>query len=94
MFLLSVAALFVVGKIRIFFFIFFSVGLIPLGEGGGTLIFPSYVRSGPASTVHPIKYQEFQAPQKIFEILATPKNISQICTLTLREDPTLQRYDP
>ena len=31
--------------------------------------------SGPASTVHPKKYQEFQAPQKIFEILAPPKNI-------------------
>ena len=36
---------------------------------GGTLIF-----SGPASTVHPQKYQEFQAPQKIFEYLATQKN--------------------
>ena len=42
--------------------------------GGGyshTLIFSSYVGSGPASTVHPKKYQEFQAPQKKFEILAT-----------------------
>ena len=31
------------------------------------------IRSGPASTFRPQKYQEFQAPQKIFEILATPK---------------------
>ena len=31
---------------------------------GGTLVFSSYVGSYPASTVHPQKYQEFQAPQK------------------------------
>ena len=46
------------------------------GGGGRTLIVASYVGSGPASTLHPIKYQEFQAPKKIFEILATPKNIT------------------
>ena len=34
------------------------------GGGGGTLIFSAYVGSGPASTVHPKKYQEFQAPPK------------------------------
>ena len=37
------------------------------GGGGGyshTLIFSSYVGFGPASTVHPKKYQEFQAHQK------------------------------
>ena len=34
------------------------------GGGGGTLIFSAYVGSDPASTVHPKKYQEFQAPQK------------------------------
>ena len=34
------------------------------GGGGGTLIFSSYVGSRPASTVHPQKYQEFQAPPK------------------------------
>ena len=39
---------------------------------GGTLIFSSYIGSGPASTVHP-KKMEFQAPQKIFEILASQK---------------------
>ena len=33
------------------------------GGGGGTLIFSAYVGSDPASTVHPKKYQEFQAPQ-------------------------------
>ena len=35
--------------------------------GGGyshTLIFSSYVGSGPATTVHQKKYQEFQAPKK------------------------------
>ena len=41
---------------------------------GGTLIFSSYVGSGPASTVRK-KNQEFQAPQKIFENLATQKYI-------------------
>ena len=52
------------------------VMLHPQGGGGRvTLIFSSYVGWGPASTVHPQKYQEFQAPQKIFEILPTPKNI-------------------
>ena len=56
------------------------------GGGGGTLIFSAYVGSDPASTVHPKKYQEFQAPQKIFEILATPKNIP-ILYLDLKKRP-------
>ena len=34
------------------------------GGGRGTLIFSAYVGSDPASTVHPKKYQEFQAPEK------------------------------
>ena len=33
-------------------------------QGGGYSFFSPYVGSGPASTVHPKKYQEFQAPQK------------------------------
>ena len=37
-------------------------------QGVGTLIFSSYVGSGLAFTVYHQKYQEFQAPQKIFEI--------------------------
>ena len=41
--------------------------------GGGTLNFSTYV--DPASTLHPQKYQGFQAPPKIFESLATQKNI-------------------
>ena len=45
------------------------------GGGGGSLFFSSYIGSGQASTIHPQKYQEFQAPQKIFEILATQQNI-------------------
>ena len=36
------------------------------GGGGGTLIFSAYVGSDPPSAKH---------PQKIFEILATQKNI-------------------
>ena len=37
----------------------------PQGGGGVVLsFFSAYVGSGPASTVHPKKYQEFQAPQK------------------------------
>ena len=51
---------------------------------GGTQFFSVYVGSDPASIVHPKKYQELQAPQKIFEILATQK-ISQFCTLTLKK---------
>ena len=67
---------------RFYFVIMMSVRL-GLGGGGGvggggelTLIFSfirQYVGSGPACTVYPNKYQEFQAPQKIFEILAIPK---------------------
>ena len=52
--------------------------------GGGTLIFSAYVGSDPASTVHP--NQEFQALQKIFEILATQKNIP-ILYLDLKKIP-------
>ena len=32
------------------------------GGGGEGVTFSSYVGSGPASTTHPKKYQEFQAP--------------------------------
>ena len=34
------------------------------GGGGGTLLFSSYIGSGPASTVHPPENQKFQAPKK------------------------------
>ena len=53
---------------------------------GGTLIFSTYAGSEPASTVHPKTNQEFQAPQKIFEILATQKNIP-ILYLDLKKRP-------
>ena len=44
-------------------------------QGGYSNFFPhAYVGSGQASALHPKKYQEFQAPQKIFIILATPKS--------------------
>ena len=54
-------------------------------RGGGSH-FSSYVGSGPASTVHPQKYKLFQAPQKIFEILAAPQNIP-ILYLDLNKRP-------
>ena len=56
---------------------------LPRG-GGGTLIFFRIRRLGPSIYHSPKKYQEFQALQKIFGILATPK-ISQSCTLTLKK---------
>ena len=35
-------------------------------RGGGSLFFSACVGSSPASTSHPQKYQEFQAPKKVF----------------------------
>ena len=43
--------------------------------GGGTLIFSSYLGSSTASTVHPQKYQEFQAPQINIWNFCNPKDI-------------------
>ena len=44
------------------------------GGGGGTLIFPSYVGSGPASTVHPPKISgNSRSPKKIWNF-SNPKN--------------------
>ena len=64
------------------------------GPQGGTLIFSAYVRSDPASTVHPQKnVRNFKHPQKIFEIIAIPKNIP-ILYLDLKKDPKLHRNDP
>ena len=41
-----------------------KIGVLDQRPGGGVLsFFSSYVGSGPASTVHPQKYQEFQAPK-------------------------------
>ena len=65
----------------------------PQGEGSGYSHFSSYVGSGPASTVHPQRFHEFQAPQKTFEILATPK-MPPFRTLTLRNDPKMHSNDP
>ena len=67
------------------------MGLVHRGGGGVLWYFYAYVGSGPASALHPKKYQEFQAPQKIFEILATKKNTPPFCTLTLRKDPKKDR---
>ena len=62
------------------------LALIPGGRGGGgTLIFFSYVGSGPASTFHP-KKSGISSTQKIFEILAAQK-ISPILYLDLKKRP-------
>ena len=77
-------------KITPHFQLLWGAAITALG-GGGLSFFSSYVGSGPAPTLHPQKYQEFQAPQKIFEILAAQKippilyldlkkrNIAQFC---------------
>ena len=54
-------------------------------QGVGTLIFSSYVGSGQASTVHPKKYQEFQAPQIDIWNFSNPKIYPPFCTLTFRK---------
>ena len=53
------------------------------GGGEGALIFSLYVGPGPPSTVHPQKYQEFQAPKNIFSNL---KN-TPILYLDLKKKP-------
>ena len=53
---------------------------------GGTLIFSAYVGSDPVSTVHQKKISEISSTPKIFEILATPKNIP-ILYLDLKKRP-------
>ena len=50
----------------------------------GTLIFSAYVGSDPASTVHPQKISGISKdPKKIFEILATQKNVQILYLKTL-----------
>ena len=62
--------------------------------GGGTLIFSAYVGSDQASTVHQKKIiRNFKHSKKIFDILATQKNIP-ILYLDLKKDPNLHRNDP
>ena len=65
-----------------------------LGPRGVALIFSAYVGSDPTSTIHPPKnIRNFKHPKKIFEILATSKNIRILC-LDLKKDPKLLRNDP
>ena len=45
------------------------------GGGGGNSHFFFIGMVRPSIYGSPKRYQEFQVPQKIFEILATPKNI-------------------
>ena len=55
--------------------------------GGVLLFFSAYVGSDPASTVHlPKKIRNYKHPKKIFEILATQKNIP-ILYLDLKKRP-------
>ena len=63
------------------------------GGGGGALNFSSYVGSGPASTLHSPKKQEFQETPKIFEILATHKIIF-ILYNDLKKDPKCLEINP
>ena len=75
--------------------IWLTITTQPPRGGGGTLILTSYVALDPASTVHPKKYQEFQAPQKIFEInFSNPQKYPPFYTLTLRKDHKMHRPDP
>ena len=77
------------GKVRIHL-------LINLGAqwGGGTLIFSRIRRLGPSIYRSPKKnIRNFKHPQKIFEILATPKNIL-ILYIDLKKDPKMHRNDP
>ena len=55
---------------------------------GGTLIFSAYVGSDPASTVHPKKYQKFQAPQKNIWNFCNPKKYPD--SVYLPEEKTLK----
>ena len=71
---------------KAYVFSLLAVCLLHRSSKGGTLIFLAYLGSGPASTIHPKKYQEFQALQKLFEILATQKNIP-ILYLDLKKRP-------
>ena len=57
-------------------------GLAGGGGGGGTLNFSSYIGSGPASSIYPKKYQEFQAPQNNIWNLSNPKKYPPFCALT------------
>ena len=61
-------------------FVSFPYG-VPGPGGGGTFIYSSCVGSGPASTVHSKKYQEFQALQKCLKLLKQPQKISPILYL-------------
>ena len=48
---------------------------VPGGGGGGSLFFSACVGSSPASTFHPQKYQEFQAPKFFYPSLRKYENI-------------------
>ena len=61
--------------------------------GGGVPSFFSYAGLGPASTVHPKKYQQFQAPQKNIWNFGNPKRYPRFWTLTFRKDPKMHGYD-
>ena len=64
------------------------------GGGGGYSYFSRIRRLGPSIYRSPSKnIWNFKYPKKIFEILATPKNIP-ILYLDLKKDPKLHRNDP
>ena len=70
-------------------------GLGAQGGGGGRVLYFFHIRTlGPSIYRSPKKnIRNFKHPKKIFEILATPKNI-QFLYLDLKKDPKLHRNDP
>ena len=67
----------------------------PRGGGGGVLQFlpHTYARTQHLPFTPPKNIRNFKHPKKIFEILATPKNIPNLY-LDLKKDPKLHRNDP
>ena len=64
------------------------------GGGGGTLTFSSYIGLDPASSVYKKNISEISGiTQKIFEILATPKNIP-ILYIDLKKKNIKNPYEP
>ena len=55
------------------------------GRSGGTLIFASYVGSGPASTILPQKISGISSTPKNIWNFSNPKKYPQFCTLALRK---------
>ena len=71
-----------------------SLDLGPYPRGGGTLIFTSYVGSGPASTIHLQKISGISSTPKKYLKFYNPQKNPPFCTLTLRKYIEMHRNDP